>query len=344
MGRYDKDNRTVVFDIDGVIASAPERGGHEEEVCRYVEKRFGKDFLKAHSLEAAGYIHLVYPGIFEFIRWLARRNVRIHFCSTGVKRRNDELVPKVMDAALKEEPDATRASVLKGMRVFSREDLIRQQGFNKAHGFVGATVYGGEYHKILCPYIVDYEDLQNTLLIDDDVSYMAFGEEYNFVGGKYYGYFYRPEGRENAERRRDDFIELCRGFMFAGVVSRIFALSDSKKFCTLTEASKIVQYGDGPEAYAPEDRTYFKNTYEDPAFYAAGLEALKTVNPSLDFPLPMPKSLRDEADKLPRRLSDAERLNFRRGLDERAAEFMKYAAIWWASSKCHDEEGDSPQL
>lgn len=37
MGKYDKDNRTVVFDIDGVIASAPERGGHEKDVWLFVE-------------------------------------------------------------------------------------------------------------------------------------------------------------------------------------------------------------------------------------------------------------------------------------------------------------------
>lgn len=335
MGKYDKDNRTVVFDIDGVIASAPERGGHEKEVCAYVEGRFGKNFLADHSIEAAGYIHLVYPGIPEFIRWLVRRNVRIHFCSTGVKRRNDELVPKVMNAALKDESDETRARVLKGMRVFSREDLVRQQACNKAHGLVGATVYGGEHHKILCPYIVNYDNLPNTLLIDDDVSYMAFGEEYNFVGGKYYGYFYRPDGRENAERRREDFIELCRGFLFAGVVSEIFKLSDSRKFCSLTEASKIVQYGDGPEAYVPEDRTFFQNTYQEPAFYKAGLKALKTVNPELEFPLPLPKSLRDKDEKRPVRLSDAERLELRQNIDERAAEFMKDAAERWALSTHH---------
>jgi len=253
MGKYDKDNRTVVFDIDGVIASAPERGGHEKEVCAYVEGRFGKNFLADHSIEAAGYIHLVYPGIPEFIRWLVRRNVRIHFCSTGVKRRNDELVLKVMNAALKDESDETRARVLKGMRVFSREDLVRQQACNKAHGLVGATVYGGEYHKILCPYIVNYDNLPNTLLIDDDVS-------------------------------------------------------------------------------------YFQNTYQEPAFYKAGLKALKTVNPELEFPLPLPKSLRDKDEERPVRLSDAERLELRQNIDERAAEFMKDAAERWALSTHHGEE------
>ncbi len=328
MNIYGTKTRTVVFDIDGVVACAPAREGRDREaqVVNNVTSRFGEEFVKAHSIEIQGYLHLLYPGIVEFMRWLFRRDVKIHFYSTGARIRNEELVPKIVGMALDGETGRSASDALKDIRIVSREDIAEQKRRNEWIGIPESTVYGGNYHKMLCPGIVDFRGLPNTLLIDDDASYMAFGEEYNFVGGKYYEFFFEGNADRNSPCTDSQFIELCRVFMFAGVVRKIFDIVDETPSLSVVDASEIVQYGRGPERYYPEDHTYFANIYNDFSFYETGLETLKTVNPCIEFPLPVPDSFRNKPDHPARRASDAERFELRRRLDEDAAEFVKRAA------------------
>ena len=301
MSIYGNKIKTVVFDIDGVIACAPGRYGRrrEDEVLKKVVARFGEDFVKAHSFIVSGFHHFIYPGVFEFIRWLVRRGIRIHFYSTGAKERNDPLVKMVLERALENEVEHTFEEVSREMTIISRESMEEQHRLNERFGLYESSVYGGNHHKVLCPYLVDYRALPDTLLIDDDTSYMAHGEEYNFVGGRYYECFYEGDSAKPEECTVEDFIELCRTFLFAGVVGRILNLADDSGYMSLTEASKHVQYGMGDDGYQPEDCTYFENTFYDLSFYEDGLKILREVNPQLDFPLPVPVAFRDNSKRFP---------------------------------------------
>ena len=99
-----------------------------------------------------------------------------------------------------------------------------------------------------------------------------------------------------------------------------------RMFSTLADASKDVQYGCGPGCYVPEDRTYFANTYNDIEFYKIGLDTLRTVNPELEFPLPIPVSFTENKDRKPRHASDLDRYEIRAAVARSAAKAVRQAA------------------
>lgn len=154
----------IVFDIDGTLAchSAPTIG----------EAAF---FYKKGAIIPAIKTHYIVPGVIELMKLLFQmEHVTVSFFSAGVSERNEVFVKELLSLALgKERYDQIASKV----RILSRDDMVRgDEGPKSMHGLGHGT-----YKKDLSVFLKEADVLQNAVLIEDDYSYVAFGQEKNVL-------------------------------------------------------------------------------------------------------------------------------------------------------------------
>lgn len=89
------DNKRIVFDIDGTIATALGMYEPEKQLQPYIED-YGATFIEHHTISAMDVPHLIYPGYYALLRWLHQQEWAIDFFSSGVEQRNRELADELM--------------------------------------------------------------------------------------------------------------------------------------------------------------------------------------------------------------------------------------------------------
>lgn len=170
----------IVFDIDGVLAV--NRSGGEKQALF---------FARRGEIIHAVATHYIFPGIKEFFQRLAQEpQVRISFFSSGAKERNESFCPKLLKSVFGPE----KAKTMK-INVYSRGDLV----CGKRPDFHKYKLMGGNKQKSLKEFYSE-KQFPNTVLIDDNCSYIASGEEKNliFVGEtESYSFWKRMDRQES---------------------------------------------------------------------------------------------------------------------------------------------------
>jgi len=255
-----------VFDIDHTIA-VPHSYDVETKI-KEAEDRYGVEFFKKHCIYACGYPHFLYPGYYELFQWLHSKGGKLLIFSTGIKQRNIEFIQKFMKNAFGE-----KASDIE-CKIFSRDDCIDTTRHRAVLDDKMQSYFYGQLKKKLSGIIVPETEMSNTLLIDDDKSYMVKGEEYNFMYVLYnHNYVISDRGNGNG------FYEFHQAYYLAGILSEIFKVKEEKK-CSLVEATKFVQI----DSTGSELNSSFRfPTTKDVNFILKGKEILKEFNPELKF-------------------------------------------------------------
>ena len=271
----DNPTPTFVFDLDGAMVIVLDRS-EAERTEQQVRSRFGDAFLERHRFEVLGYAHLIFPGYFALLRWLTARGVSLAFFSSGVEARNAPLVDQIMRRTFADAREPVP------YRVFSRQHCIDTEALKRQAPGGGdryQPCFFGNLKKKLADVVVPEDALDDTLLIDDDESYMVRGEEYNFVGLRY-AYRYMVETDEV-----DGF-----AIFHAAIMWRVWPMRCSNsapgRESVLQAAARRLQY-DAEGAELSEDFRFpsrFRASY-----YLMGRDILRQVEPEIDFFWPLPE-------------------------------------------------------
>lgn len=266
---------TFVFDLDGAMVIAV--GQHEaERTERQVRDKLGDAFLERHRFDILGYPHYLFPGYFALLRWLNERGVSLAFFSSGVEQRNVPLVEQIMRRTFADQPEP-----LPSYRVFSRHHCIDTGDLDRRQAEGGERYqpcFSGNLKKKLAGVVVPEDALDDTLLIDDDESYMVRGEEYHFVGLRYaYRYI-------NDYDQVDGFANFHAAFYVAGLADALFRLCATEGI-RLRAAARRLQY-DAEGAELSEDFR-FPSRYRA-SYYLMGRDILRQIEPGMDFFWPLP--------------------------------------------------------
>ena len=244
---------------------------------------------------------IAYPGTFELLKWVHSQNIAIDFFSGAIVERNVDLAKMLMHRVFGDEPVSYR--VFTTSIHSPTEDLPHY-----SDQYVG--YFKGPQKKKLEGVVTTPDQMADCLLIEDDPSFSAKGEEGNLV----YAYFLGSEHRQYFERKRrdphakDDYegLELHHIFYYAGLLQRIVELADTQKM-SLRDAAIQAQYLDEgidfPFRVASNGsvpRPYFENA----RYYYKGLELLRRYNPDLDFWYGVEEGWWDDLGRNPRRMNE----------------------------------------
>ena len=260
-----------VFDIDGTIAIVADY--QAEEVEKSVKAKFGDEFFNEHCLTAYGYPHYIFPGYYALFKWLHSIGGKIFFFSSGIEERNVELADKIMKKSFGEAVSEVE------YRVFSRQHCVDTNDlpFNEAREKY-QSYFWGKRKKKLSGIVVPETELPNTLLIDDDYSYMIKGEEYNFVYVRY-THMYLQSFNTGAYNETDGFSKFHKAYYLAGLFSKMFEVREDKKI-SLVEAAKYVQIDmEGKEL----NKDFFYPGTGRIEYFITGKEILQRFDPALEF-------------------------------------------------------------
>lgn len=265
----------LVFDIDGVIAA------HD----------LGNDMMRLYALRknllftAKDAEHAFLPGVQELMKYLFEQDdVEVHFFSSGDRERNNELVEKLLISSLGAEKYRTVAGKI---IIKSKEDLIPRDNVEVDSGNDSKIELAFGNKKKDLRLFSKGEELDRTLIIEDDPSYVSFGQHKKAIivpGGSFY-YTYTGSEDEEYWFMKDKFEKFNTVFFQAGIISKViqtFKANLSIQSCLHAEQFKTVTHGSNP-FFGKEvlNRNYSLKARN--GIYELGLEVLKTVNSSLEF-------------------------------------------------------------
>lgn len=262
-----------VFDIDDTLISVANSFNKIEATA--IEE-LGAEFVAAATTRACDAVHLVFPGFYALFRWLDARGGKLHFFSSGIELRNRELVPQLIERAFGPQ-DAAR--VMEDVTIHSRTDCIDTDRLTQEANEAIQGVFHGNRKKKLVGVVVPAAELPDTLLIDDDSSYTARGEEHNFVHviGDLGHYAILHNNVRN-------FQGFHKAFYLAGLLDRVFQAMAERE-CSLADAAWCVQVEQSGETYG---NRFFYPLRETTAWTLEGLALLQTVDPTLRLYAPVP--------------------------------------------------------
>ncbi len=262
-----------IFDIDGTLTVVADYDA--ERIIKEIGEKFDDQYYQKHTIEVLGYAHHIFPGFYALFRWLDELGANLIFFSTGIKQRNVPFAEDFMRRAF-----GDRVSEV-GYKVYSREDCIDTSGFMKEDDISRyQSVYYGQRKKKLGSVVAPESELADSLLIDDDNSYMVKGEEYNFIHLDYcYDYLQR-----NYNNTLKDFTKFHRAYYLAGMFDKIFQVRQEKNG-SLVEAAKYVQY-DLENGYL--SNSFFFPSIDKIEYYLKGFEILKKYDTDIEYYYPMP--------------------------------------------------------
>lgn len=281
-----KNKRTIVFDLDGSLETPYFDKKSSDIVKAWMEKHpSGSSFDKMYAEVMPEKLpHFFFNGAFELLRWVNDHGFEIVFFSNAIEDRNKELCTILMERAF-------TGMKVPEYRIFSRGDCVdTRRIYDEKRNEAYQGLWRGNFKKKLADVIVPSKDLPNTLLIEDDNSYAARGEEQNLVYGVYGGC--AKEFIVNPKLSQRDGHDFHLPFYFCGILSRIVSYAD-REGVSLVDAAVKVQYGDYLLDF-PRDgerrkdsKGFMLDTPSPPMHhfrvYSEGLKELQTYNPGLRF-------------------------------------------------------------
>lgn len=170
----------VVFDVDDVMCCGPILLNDSEDKIKDIRKRI-EQYSGAASIDwkhkNSIYLHFFYPNFDKLIlSILSWNNWSVDFFSSGVKERNEEVLPIFLKQIISRYSNNTNADyqniINSGRcRIFSRDHMVK--GKKDVSGYETF----GQHKKDLT---VISDDIENTILIDDDRTYVV-GNQYPFI-------------------------------------------------------------------------------------------------------------------------------------------------------------------
>jgi len=257
---------TFIFDLDDTVLYALTHD--EDRILARVDDVMRAEERQRLTVNGMGYQHLVFPGFYELFRWMLQNGARIGFYSSGVQQRNREVVAAMMQAALEQEAEAALAQI----GVFSRDDCLdtTRLPYGESDQYQPDRHYG-QLKKKLADVAVPAAQLPDTLLIDDDRSYMLRGEEDNLFYARS-NFSYYP-----ARRGFDDFAAFHKAYYVRGALETLLAMMADSDL-TLAKANGIYQ------ADLEQLEEVMLRSQRNEIVHrriARGLELLKEQNPEL---------------------------------------------------------------
>ena len=258
-----------VFDIDDTLALHFDKREWEQETKEIVEV-YGAEFLERHTAWAIDYPHFIFPGIPTLLRWLHGLGHRLAMFSSGIQERNDEFADNLAPIVFGEQAPEVRPRI----RIFSRQhcfDTCRTR-----NQFEYQPVFFGNYKKVLSGVVVPPEEMPWTFLIDDDRSYMAIKEEYNYIRVETGGWL-RPLSTNSFQ----EHAYLYKAFYLAGLFKAIFDRIETEHV-TAVEAAKFIQIDSSGQTF---DRLfYYHSTIKNIGYYEEGERILSAIDPVAKIP------------------------------------------------------------
>ncbi|MEM7496129.1 MAG: hypothetical protein AAF471_08505 [Myxococcota bacterium] len=274
---------TVVLDIDGTLVCDPSEG---KEGFDEIVKRLGEEFAKEHLVPVQDYVFPLYIGVPQMLRALWQHKTRIVLFSSGTQERNKLLVPALLRHVFGQEAGKAQEAIA----VYSRHHCIdtyrmpREKDDQLQPDI--SILFHGYLKKDLRVVHSDPQCLRDTVLMDDDTSYMLKGQEKNFL--------YAHSGRSGLASR--DRVVLEKGeepkelddarshfyhaFRDYGILHRAVGLMKQETGLHLDDALYRIQV---EQEHTTFDKKFYypsKNRY---ALYEEGLQALRHIDPRLDF-------------------------------------------------------------
>jgi hypothetical protein len=251
----------VVYDLDDVL------------VFPATEKPFAAYGLKEGLLLTAQKTHVVFPGVVELMQLHYRRGDKVSFFSSGARSRNRELIPQLLEKALGKRK---AKEAMKKTRIFSKEHMRPIESYADAKEREKRFPnFWGNNKKDLS--ILNVRSLENVVLIDNDRTFAAPGQEKNLLKVPYTdeGCFNFDEwkAREGIDLKANRIYFLV-GFLFE-------AIRSSKR-----ERKPITEWLFAKQ-FAKRKEDIFDNCFEELAndirYYRKGLKILQKINPNLQF-------------------------------------------------------------
>ena len=280
-----KTTRTLVFDLDGTLETPYFTKESKSRVKAWMKRHpsgnaFDKMYVEVMKDKLP---HFFFNGAFELLRWADDHGFDIVFFSNAIEERNRELCPILMERAF-------AGGKVPKYRILSRGDCIDTRHMRHDEESQYQGLWHGNYKKKLGGVVVPECDVPNTLMIEDDSSYAARGEERNFVYGVYGGC--ANEFIKKPLLSKNDGQDFHLPFYFCGLLESIVSYAD-REGVSLADAAVQVQYGDYGLDF-PLDGERRKNSggsFMNPpspplrefGVFKAGWKALCAYNPDLKF-------------------------------------------------------------
>ena len=259
---------TIVFDLDELIVNMQLGKSPETELQR-AKTLLGEQFMEQLTLVAMGCTYLVYPGFYEVFRWLHHQCHAIYFFSSGLEKRNIELVSSLMNRSFGNESDI----IMENIEIFSRHHCLDLRNVEDDDQYQPFSLFGN-YKKVLQNVVVPDEKIQYTLLIEDDPTYMMKGEEENMILLPS-SFAYVPANQND----KSTLLSLHKSYLLCGILDCIFSKALTKRI-TLTKASVQVHTNSENGKITLDALREIRN---NAAYYERGLSILRSFNPDLQF-------------------------------------------------------------
>lgn len=164
----------VVFDIDDVLA-----------VSEIEKSNISKFFEEKGLVLTAIKTYYVFPGVIEMMQLLfSMPDVRVSFFSSAHQNRNELFVEKLLERALGCEryiEIKKKIQILSGTTRERSTDLIKNTSKESEKQLNQYGLRHGNKKKSLEKVVGQGENLDNCVLIDDDSSWVKYGQEGNFL-------------------------------------------------------------------------------------------------------------------------------------------------------------------
>lgn len=255
----------VILDIDGVLVSRNDTVKDTTPVSLYLESQ-GTTLFPTPSQTP----YYVFPGVLELIRFLASRDdVDFGFFSAGHKHRNKNLFDQLLLAALGE-------TGLKKPEFFphllSRDDMVFEEDIT------GKSIRRKNLHKIV--HLNDHKQLGYTILVDDQVSNAASGQEHNMLRSP------KVAWSDFCNLHDFELLDTPKGWEhpFMGHLNHIYYITG-----VLIECLEKAPEMPATEVLRPlhfdqqETPDFFTQTMKQKHWYDKGLACLQQLNPDLNF-------------------------------------------------------------
>lgn len=203
-------------------------------------------------------------------RWLHKQGHRFAIFSSAVKERNEEFTDRFAELAFGDQAEEIRFSI----KVFSRNDCFDtyQTGNQQAY----QPIFFGNKKKVLSGVVVPPEEMPWTLLIDDDRSYMALNEEYNYIRVEIGCTGLYPISARSFQAHAYFY----KAFYLAGLFQSIFDKME-KNGDSAIEAAKFIQIDSVDQSF---DCLFFYPTINDIRFYQEGERILSSIDTEIKIP------------------------------------------------------------
>lgn len=301
---------TVVLDIDDCLTTSYHRIHYSPESCSQWENFFrdknlfieiefdGKDHDDRGPEQHWHLCHCVHPAVPAFIKALfAIQNVSVSFYSSGDKRRNIPFVEQLLRMSL---GDLYWEKIRSAVKIFSKSDLEYSDFFKRKHpGRFEKSEYNacfhGIYKKDLLKIVLSEQELDWTVIIDDDYSYVIPDQAKNLLAipelsERYYRGLPQRISRHNSGDLKnfwdtEDVHNFNNIFYAMGILLTALEEATTKKI-SLKEALFSIQYIDVKKDSTKTDLTLLDCYYllqNKKYYYEIGLEYLKKYQADLRF-------------------------------------------------------------